>query len=832
MSSVIGDKKAKDVGSWQEFFVPTYSKRIEKGKERTRRTKEFCTERARAEMKAYEQYKNEPRIIQRARFLETYLREKTIFILEDELIVGNITSKVRGSSISGEMCRMVDLELGDPVKDFEVRPSEKHIVHAEDRRELREVLIPYFKGKTSEEYIYEIADAEVKEKAYPAISSCPHIPGIGDGSLGRDAGHQNANYEKVLHKGLQGIKKEVEWYMAQLNQPYMHYKGLNKEKRDFYQAVLIALDAGMAYAKRYADLAREMAAKENNPKRKQELERIAEVCEWVPANPARDWWEALQSVWMTHVLIHCELYHIANSFGRFDQYVYPFYKKSVIDEKTMGRDEALELLECFWIKTNEFGMVSNYEYSLFAAGEPLSQCLIIGGQTSDGKDACNEVTMLCMEADEQSRLFQPETGMRIWEGTPDKYLKKVAELIRLGTGKWKIHGDRKGIQMVAKGYLDRTVEDWRQYAVSGCTETVLPHITSSYSYEGVCIAAKLLELVLNNGKCALCGKQIGPLTGDPRTFESMGAVRQAFREQVFYWMEYLAKGIKVVKETQARMLPAPFSSSLSEGPLQKGLDITQGGAWHTYYGLYLASVADTADSLAAIDKLIYRDKKITWDQLFEAIKANWNGYESLRQLCINSVPKYGNDNDFVDDWAAWVMDTWYDSVEWINTQKDLLPSWGGIYIGATMIAINNVIYGQMVGALPNGHIHPKPLADTVSPVQGMDKNGSTAVIKSLSKLPTHRFALGGPINLRLSPQLLATEQDLDRFVAFLRTAEELGIYHMQFNVISSDLLRKAMKEPENYRDLLVRAGSYCAYFVELTKEQQLDIINRTEQQSW
>jgi pyruvate-formate lyase len=194
------------------------------------------------------------------------------------------------------------------------------------------------------------------------------------------------------------------------------------------------------------------------------------------------------------------------------------------------------------------------------------------------------------------------------------------------------------------------------------------------------------------------------------------------------------------------------------------------------------------------------------------------------------VPKYGNDNDFADDWAAWVMDTWYDSVDWINTQKDLLPYWGGKYVGATMIAVNNVLYGQMVSALPNGKIHPRPIADTLSPVQGMDKNGPSAVIKSVSKLPTHRFALGGPINLRLNPQLLATEKDLDNFVAFLRTAEEWGIYHMQFNVVSSDLLRMAMKEPENYRDLLVRAGSYCAYFVELAKEQQLDVINRTEQQ--
>jgi formate C-acetyltransferase len=294
----------------------------------------------------------------------------------------------------------------------------------------------------------------------------------------------------------------------------------------------------------------------------------------------------------------------------------------------------------------------------------------------------------------------------------------------------------------------------------------------------------------------------------------------------------MVKGIKVVKEAQAERMMSPFSSSLSEGPLQKGLDLAQGGAWHNAYGIYLAGLADTGDSLAVIDKLIYQDKKITWDQLLEAIKANFKGYEPIRQLCLNGVPKYGNENDFADGWASWVMDTWYDNVDWINTQKDLLPYYGGTYTGATIIGQTNVTFGPLIGTLPNGRIHPKPLADCISPFPGADRNGPTAVIKSVSKLPTHRFAMGGVLNLRLSPQLVATDRDLDNFVSFLRALEELGIYHTQFNVVSSDLLRKAMREPENYRDLLVRVASYCTYFNELTEEQKLDIINRTEHQGW
>ena len=311
------------------------------------------------------------------------------------------------------------------------------------------------------------------------------------------------------------------------------------------------------------------------------------------------------------------------------------------------------------------------------------------GQTRNGKDACNDVSMLCLEADEQLNILQPETSFRIWAGTPDKYLKKAAEVVKLGRGKPKFTGDRKAIKMMAKAFPDLTLEDWREYALMGCSE-------------GESNVAKLVELTLNNGKCAICGAQIGPLTGDPRTFESIEAVKKAFREQVFYWMNFSVKGTKVFKESQAALLPAPFSSSLAEGPLQKGIDIIQGGSWYTIYSMYLVGLADSADSFAVIDKLIYRDQKITWDQLLKALKDNWEGHENLRQLCINGVPKYGNDNDFADEWAVWVMNTWQDSLDWINTQRDLLPSWGGKWVGKTAIGNMNVDHGKLVGGLPNG----------------------------------------------------------------------------------------------------------------------------------
>jgi len=831
MATMGVQKGAEHIGTWQADFVPDLPGRVRKARARAVRTPEICLEHARAEMKVYEQYKDEPRIIQRARVFDAYLREKTIFILEDELIVGNITSKVRGSPIWGELyARFLDEELDHPERDFAIRGVDRHIIHSEERKELLEVIVPYFKGKTLQDYIYSIADEEVKEKGFVMTASCPHIAGFSDLLVQQDAGHMMVNYEKVLHKGLMGIKEEAERCLAELDRPYMHYDV--QPRRGFYRAVIMSLDAAMAYAKRYADLAREMATKETDSRRKGELERIAEVCDWVPANPARDWWEAVQAMWFVQCLLWCEQVNYSNSFGRFDQYMYPFYKKSVIDEKSMSREKALELLECFWVKTCEFTELYNYDTALVQTGWGISQNLLIGGQTSDGRDACNDVTMLCMEAEKQIGMTQPEIAMRVWEGTPHAYLKKAAEVVRLGRGKMKFFADRTGIEMMKKAYPNYSIEDWRDYAVIGCVEICLPHITMQHSFSGLFNIAKALELTLNNGKCGVCGVQIGPETGDPRSFKSMETFKKAFKKQTSYSMNHMLRAITYEMMGQAELMPCPFSSALLEGPLQKGLDVIEGGAWWTKYGILMAGVADTADSLTAIDKLIYQDKKVTWDELLMALKANWDGHEDLRQLCVNWVPKYGNDEDYADEAAAFVMDTWYDVIDWANTQKSLLPPFGGEFTGSIIIGNGPVGFGQNTMALPNGRKYPNPLADTMSPVQGADRNGPTAVIKSVSKMPAHRFCMGTALNQRLNPQLVATDHDLDRFVAFLRTCEELGVFHIQFNVVTSDYLKKALENPEEYRDLMVRVASYVAYFCELDRATQLDIINRTEQQGW
>ncbi len=822
----------QEIGSWQQVFEPTCSERIQKAKKRAIRPMELCLERARAHVKATEEYRNEPMVIQRARIFETYLRDKSINILENELIVGNVTSKIRGGSFAPEMVNFVDKELDDPMRDFQIRPLDRIIITPEQRRELREVLIPFFKGKTLSDIVLERADREIKEKAFSETACDPHIPVIGDLSMTKDLGHQVVNYEKVLYKGLTGIREEVQHCLAELDQPYVRYG--KEEKRSFYRAALITLDAAIAYVKRYADLAREMADRENNPVRKRELERIAENCERVPAHAARDWWEACQSFWMTHLLTLCEVWNVGNMPGRFDQFMYPFYKKSVLEEKTMTRDKALEILECVWIKFNEWAYVLSYDVATYQPGQALSQTVTLGGQTHDGGDASNELTLLCLDAEEQVGLPQPDVAMKLWEGTPDRYLKSAVRVIRWGRGKPKFISERKAVKMAAKGYPSLSAGDLHESCVQGCTELALPHVGMMHSWEGFCVAPKILELVLSNGKCVLCDKQIGPSTGDPGSFSSMAGLQNAYKAQLDYWMNLMIRGIKVVKEAQSEMLHVPFCSALSEGPLQKGRDIADGGTWFSHCGVFMAGLADTADSLTVIDKLIYRDKVLVWDQLLKAIHDNWKGHDDLRQLCVNGVPKYGNDDDYADSWAIWVMDTWYDCLDQLNNRRDLAPkaSPEALYLGAGMIGQSNVIFGPVIGALPNGRANPQPIAECNSPFPGVDRKGPSAVIKSMSKLPTQRFALGGLLNLRISAQLVADDADIEKFAAFLRAIEELGIYHTQFNVVSSDLLRKAMKDPERYRDLLVRVASYMAYYVELTEEMQLDIISRTEHQGW
>ncbi len=819
------------VGTWQHYFTRSCSPRVLKAIDRAVRTPEVCVEHALTEIEIHNETDGKvPHIIQRAMIFRRFQETRTLNIYDDELIIGNVNSTVRGSLIFGYLLgNQLDKELDDPVYDYETRPHDRHHIPEEKRKIIREVIAPYFKGHCMEDAIRDAADGDVKALGFSG-GLCPHVPNFADLMVRADAGHSLANYEKVLKIGLNGIKKEIEFYKNANASEYNHF--YKQDKADFYEACLISFEGAEILCNRYSKLAADMAEKETNPERKAELLEISRIAKKVPMEPAETWQEALQSVWMTQILILGEQINYADSFGRFDQYMYPYYKASVEDKKEITREKALELLECFFVKTSEWTQLYDYISSSVQVAFPITQNLLVGGQTKDGEDACNEVTMLCLEAEEQVGLIQPEIAMRIWEGTPTKYLRKAAEVVRLGRGKPKFYGDRKAIQMMHKSYPNMSIEDLRNYAVIGCIELSMPHITQQHSASGQFNIAKILDLTLHNGKCSICGTQLGPETGDPRNFKTMDEFMEAFRKQNDFFMDILCRAVTVEMKVQAEWSESPFTSCLLEGPLQKGTDLIKGGCWNTSFGLMITGSANTGDSLAVIDSLVYRNKKVTMDELMKALDADWVGYETLQQMCINEVPKYGNDNDYADGWVAAVQNIWYDSIDRNNLNRANFPEYGGYFRGGSCLGNTAVTAGLAVGALPDGFKKSSPMADAMSPTQGRDVNGTTAVLKSMSKLPSERYEMGTLLNQRLTAQILATEEDLDRFVDYLRAFEALGDYHIQFNVVDGDTLRAAMAEPEKYKDLLVRVASYVSYFIEIDPDGQLDIINRTEQNEW
>ena len=821
-----------EVGSWQEYFERTCSDRVKAAVARAVRTPEVCLEHALTEIEVMDEVHGKvPHIIERAMIFKRFQETRTLQIHEGELIVGNVNSKIRASLIFGFLLgNQLDAELDHPVYDYEIRSNDRHHISQEERKIIREKIVPYFKNKCMEDDIYAAADGDVRDKAFGGTAKCSHLPNFADLLTRADAGHSLANYQKVLEIGLSGIRREVEFYQKNNDAGYNHF--YKARKADFYKACLISLEGAEILCNRYSKLAAKMAGETADPVRKQELLEISRITKKVPMHPAETWQEALQSVWMTQILILGEQMNYADSFGRFDQYLYPFYKYSVEEKKEITREQALEMLQCFFVKTAEWTQIYDYNSASVQVAFPITQNLLIGGQTKDGRDACNEVTMLCLEAEEQVGLIQPEIAMRVWEGTPTKYLRKAAEVVRLGRGKPKFYGDRKAIQMMHHAYPDMSIEDLRDYAVIGCVEISMPHITQQHSAAGIFNIGKILDLALHNGKCSICGEQIGPETGDPRTFTCMEDLIKAYRAQQDYFMDILCRAITVEMTVQSKWTEAPFTSCLLEGPLQKGTDLIQGGCWNTSFGLMLAGSANTGDSLGVIDTLVFREKRVTWDELMDAIDHDWAGYDRLHQMVINEVPKYGNDDDYADGWVALVQNAWYDAIDRCNKNRDNFPQYGGYFRGASCLGNSAVTAGMAVGALPDGFRKGTPMADAMSPTQGRDINGTTAVLKSMSKLPSERFEMGTLLNQRLTPQLLATEEDVDRFVDYLRTFEALGDYHVQINIIDGKTLRAAMAEPQKYQDLLVRVASYVSYFVEIDPVGQMDIIHRSEQNIW
>jgi len=765
---------------------------------------EICVKRAEIISQAYKKLEGEDILIKRARALAKILREMPVKIEEGELIVGKLGAKRRSAPIYPEFSWEWIVK---EIDDFPTRDGDKFEVREEEKGILRE-LLPWWRGKTVKERALSKMPQEVIDAMEEGLFTSGNY-------LNSGVGHLVADYERVLKKGIRGIKEEVLERLESLDLTVPE----NVYKRTFYEAVAITLDAAVDFARRYSEEAKRLASIEIDEKRREELEKIAEICARVPEFPAKTFWEALQSVWLIHLIFWVESNGNLVSLGRFDQYMYPYYKKS-LENGELTREDALEQLECFYIKLSEIIKLYDNKTAKYFGGFPQGQIIVLGGQLPDGQDATNDLSYLCLEAMMEVKTRQPNLAVRIHEGSPNEFVLKACECAKTANAQPEFFNDKTVIPALLN--IGIPIHEARNYAVCGCVEIVVPGKTNPWAVASMINFAKCLELAMNNGKSMLTGKQIGPATGDPGEFKSFADVMNAFKKQ----MEHAAKLVVIaqncIQSAHAELAPQPFLSAFVCDCIEKGEDFIRGGAKYNFTGPQGVGIASVADSLAAIKKLVFEEKMMTMHKLLEAIRNNFHGEcEETRFMLMNKAPKFGNDEDYVDLIAREIGRIHCLSY---SQYRDIR---GGIYAPGMLSNTAGIMFGEIVAATPDGRRHGEPLSDGVSPVAGRDIKGPTAAFKSVAKLDLVLCSQGAVFNMKMNPGLLDNRERLIKFANLLRAYFELGGFHVQFNIIGDEVLRCAQKEPEKYRDLLVRVAGWCAYFVELAKPVQDEIIRRT-----
>jgi formate C-acetyltransferase len=626
--------------------------------------------------------------------------------------------------------------------------------------------------------------------------------------------------DKIYRKGFLDFREDIRRSLASLD-------WLNDREAYGKQQELVAMDicaeALIRYAERHAERARELAAQETDAKRKGELERIAEICTQVPAQAPRDFWEALQCYWFVHLGVITE-FNTWDSFnpGHLDQHLYLFYRKG-LDEGTLSEEWARELLQCFWIKFNNQPappkvLVTAEESSTYTDFAQIN----LGGLKPDGSDAVNELTYLILDVIEEMRLVQPSSSLQLSKKNPDRFLKRAARIIRTGFGQPSIfNADLIVQELVRQG---KSVEDARAGGSSGCVE-VGAFGKENYNLTGYFNMPKVLEITLNNGVDPRTGKKIGLETGDPTTFRSFDELRGAYRRQLRHFIDIKVRGNNVVERLWASHMPTPFLSLLIDDCINKGMDYHDGGArYNTSYiqGVGLGTITDVA---TAIKYHVFDQKTISMVELLEALRADFEGHERLRQLLLNRTPKYGNDDDYADSVMKELFEAYFETIDGRPNTR------GGRYHINLLPTTCHIYFGSVVQATPDGRRAGEPLSEGVSPVQGADRHGPTAVMRSVAKMD-HARTGGTLLNQKLTPSLLDGEQGLEKFVHLVRSYFKLDGHHVQFNVVDAETLRAAQRDPDKHRDLIVRVAGYSDYFCDLGQALQDEIITRTEHQAF
>lgn len=773
------------------------TKRVSDLKERMLSEPRYASiEQAKIITESYQMHENTPRILQRAYALRAALEKLAIRVEPEELIVGNRTAGVRNGVVFPESgSSWVDREF----ETLPTRPQDKFQVRQEDIKYFREVIKPYWQGKSLEDILKKEYGAEIaKISKVVKINQQDHAQG-----------HICPDCKAWLENGPQGICLEAEEYMRSAPQ----------EKRDFYKSVQIVMEGVSHFMMRYADKMREFKRAETDEALREDMEQVASNCENLSKRPASTFHEAVQSIWFLMVILHMESNASSFSPGRLDRILYPYYQRDV-EMGILDEGKALEIIECLWLKFNEIVYMRNAHSAKFFAGFPIGFNIAVGGLDEEGNNVENAISFLLLKAQENIGLPQPNLSVRLHENTPDDILKQAVRVVSKGSGMPQFFNDKAVIPALEELGVSR--EDAMDYAIVGCVELTTQGNNLGWSDAAMFNLNKVLELTLTGGKDLLTGEQMGEDYGSLLTYQNFEELENTFRKHLDYFMDRMIPACEAVEKAHIALLPTPFLSSVINDCMENGTDVTAGGAHYNFSGIQMIQVANLADSMAALKKLVYEEKKIPAEELLKALEHNFEGYEIIRTMLLNKVPKYGNDVAWVDELGT----------KWAEYFKKRLGTYtnyrGGKYHTGMYTVSAHVPMGENVGASPDGRYAGTPLADGgMSPVYGRDTAGPTAVLKSVARLDKTLTSNGGLLNMKFLPEFFRTQSGIDKFALFLRGFVDLEIPHIQFNVVNKEDLIAAKKEPEKYRSLTVRVAGYTAYFTELAGKLQDEIIART-----
>lgn len=764
---------------------------------------------------AYKENLNQPRVMVRAKMLEKVLDNMSIYIEDKSLLAGNQATKNRNAPIFPEYTMEFVMNELD---QFEKRDGDIFYITEKTKEQLREIA-PFWQNNNLRARGEALLPEEVRVFMETGVFGM-------EGKLNAGDAHLAVNYERILKDGLRGYEKRVKEYKAALDLTNPD----NIDKYCFYNAVLIVLKAVRNFANRYSVLAKDLAEKEMNQKRKIELLEISRICSKVPYEPAETFQEAVQSVWFIQLILQIESNGHSLSYGRFDQYMYPYYDRD-IKNGTIKESEALELLTCLWIKTLTINKVRSQAHTLSSAGSPMYQNVTIAGQTTDKKDAVNDLSFLVLKSVAQTRLTQPNLTVRYHKNINKHFFDECVEVMRLGFGMPALNND----EIIIPSFMDWQVkeEDAYNYSAIGCVETAVPgkwgYRCTGMSYINF---PRMLLCTMNNGVDLTSNKRFTKGYGYFTEMESYEELLKAWDKTIREITRYSVIVENVIDKASERDVPDILCSALTDDCIARGKTIKEGGAVYDFISGLQVGIANMADCLAAIKKLVYEEKKITRQELWNAILDDFSSPENkkIQEMLIREAPKYGNDDDYVDQLIVEAYDSYIEEIEkYPNTRYNRGPIGGIRYAGTSSISAN-VGQGMSTMATPDGRNAFEPLAEGCSPAHNSDKNGPTAVFKSVSKLRTNKITGGVLLNQKMTPQMLSTEENRQKLELLIKTFfNRLHGYHVQYNIVSKETLIDAQKHPEKHKDLIVRVAGYSAFFNVLSKKTQDDIIGRTEQ---